>query len=205
MLRRTWLRVLAGVIAFGPATARRVSARTAGDQTAVVDWPASQLAMLRALAEVGLPTSLDAAARGRVVTAFVTWHRGYREGADRGHGYGSGRLAPVTGPAPARQYPPQFAALDREAANAGAASFAAAPLDIRRGLVERALNDPQRVQNLPASPTGANLVADFLGFYFNSPEAWDQAYRAAIRRDSCRSLDGSDRRPAPLAGGRGPL
>jgi hypothetical protein len=163
-------------------------------------FTAAETATLKAIAEVVLPSALDRAARDRVVTAFVNWVRGYREGADRGHGYGSSTLSQPTGPSPAGRYPAQFAALDKAAAARGAASFAALALDGRRALVEAALNEPQPVPRLPARPTGANLAADFMGFYFTSGDAWDLAYRANIGRDRCRSLDGSDRAPVPLRG-----
>ena len=63
------------------------------------------------------------------------------------------------------------------------------------------LNEPARVMAMPARPNGANLVADFMGYFFSSAEASDLAYDAAIGRDSCRGLDGSERAPQPL--GRG--
>jgi hypothetical protein len=158
----------------------------------------ANLAALRGIAEVALPTALDGPAREDVVTAFAVWIRNYREGADRGHGYGSSTLAQPTGPSPALRYPSQFEALDRAAAAQGAASFAALPRNARRAVVEAALNDPKPVQRLPTRPTGSNLVADFIGFYFTSDAAWNLAYRADIGRDRCRSLDGSDRPPAPI-------
>jgi hypothetical protein len=58
------------------------------------------------------------------------------------------------------------------------------------------------VNRLPARPTGANLVADFMGLYFNSGDAWDLCYHAEIGRDRCRALDGSDQPPPPFGGGR---
>jgi hypothetical protein len=62
-------------------------------------------------------------------------------------------------------------------------------------VIEAALSTPQPVANLPARPTGANLVADFMGFYFNSPDATDLAYQRAIMRDTCRGLPGSEKEP----------
>ena len=106
-----------------------------------------------------------------------------------------------TGPSPAARYPPQFAALDDLAKAHGAASFSALPLDQRRAVIEETLTLPQRVTNLPARPNGASLVGDFMGYYFASPGAYDLAYNAAIGRDLCRTLDGSDRPPAPLGKG----
>ena len=197
MKRRALLKSLAAVVTARPLTGLRL-----WGQTQPITDP--EAATLKAIAEVVLPSSLDRAARDRVVTAFVMWVRGYREGADRGHGYGSSSLSQPTGPSPAARYPAQLVALDKAAIARGAASFAALPLDGRRALVEAALNEPQPVQRLPTRPTGANLVADFMGFYFTSGDAWDFAYRAAIGRDRCRSLDGSDRAPSPLGVNRGP-
>src|SRR5262245_3801790 len=177
MHRRALLQSLAAVV-----TARGLGLRAQAPP--ITD---AHAASLRAIAEVVLPSSLDRSARDEVVVAFVRWVRGYREGADRGHGYGSSTLSQPTGPSPAGRYPDQFAAPDTAAAARGAASFAALPLDARRGIVEAALNEPQPVQRLPNRPTGANLVADFMGFYFTGGEAWDLAYRADIGRDRCRT------------------
>jgi hypothetical protein len=160
----------------------------------------AETATLKAIAEVVLPSALDRAARDRVVASFVAWVRGYREGADRGHGYGSPTLSQPTGPSPAATYPGQLAAIDRAAEASGAKSFAALSVADRRVLIEAALNAQPVVQRLPARPTGANVIADFMGFYFSSGDAWDLAYRARIGRDRCRTLDGSDRAPSPLGG-----
>jgi hypothetical protein len=109
-------------------------------------------------------------------------------------------LSQPTGPAPARNYPAQLAALDGLATAGGAKSFAALSVDDRRVLIERVLNAPPVVQRLPPRPTGVNVIADFMGFYFTSGDAWDFAYNARIGRDRCRTLDGSDRAPSPLRG-----
>ena len=45
-----------------------------------------------------------------------------------------------------------------------------------------------------------HLVADFMGFYFNSSDAWDLSYQAEIDSDRCNGLDGSDQPPPPLRG-----
>jgi hypothetical protein len=156
-----------------------------------------EIATLNAIAEVVLPSVLAVEEREAVVMTFVLWHRNYREGADRGHGYGSSTLAQPSGAPPAARYPQQFAALDASAKAEGAATFAALPVAARRRLVEAALNTPQPVNRLPARPTGANLVADLMGMYFNSAPAWDLAYQAQIGRDACRTLDNSERAPAP--------
>ena len=194
-VRRTLLQSLAAVVVAPPLAGRVEDAQQA-------PFAAAQIAVLNAIADVVLPTALDAAARNDIVTRFVTWHRDYREGADRGHGYGSATLSQPTGPAPAARYPEQFAALDAAATQEGAATFAALTRDARRRVIEAALNTPQPVNRMPARPTGANLVADLMGFYFNSAPAWDLAYQAEIRRDACRSLEGSERAPAARRGAK---
>ena len=191
MKRRALLQSLAALVASRPLGGLKLFAQAP-------PITAAETATLRALAEVVLPSSLDRAARDRVVNNFVAWVRNYKEGADRGHGYGASTLSAPTGPSPAPRYPPQFEALDKAAVARGAASFAALAPDGRRAIVEAALNEPQPVQRLPNRPTGANLVADFMGSYFSSGDAWDVAYGAAIGRDRCRALDGSDRAPRSL-------
>jgi hypothetical protein len=151
-------------------------------------------ATLAAIAEVVLPSEADRAA---AVAAFVKWIADYKEGADTDHGYGNTRVR-STGPSPARNYPAQIAALDVAAKAKGAAGFVAATLDQRRAIVEAAIAEA-KVERLPARPTGAHIAADLMGHYFNSPAAADLCYRAAIGRDACRGLAGSENKPAPLA------
>lgn len=160
-----------------------------------------EIETLQAIAAVVLPKEIGAAAQRDAVTRFVRWVRNYRSGADRGHGYGASTLAAPTGPSPALRYPPQFAALHQAALDRGAKSFATLPADAQRAVVEDALNQPPPVARLPARPTGANLVADFMGLYFNSPEAYDLAYQRAIGKDQCRALAGSENLPGRRRGG----
>lgn len=151
-------------------------------------------AVLAAIAEVVLPSEADRAA---AVTAFTAWIAHYKEGADTDHGYGNTRVR-STGPSPARNYPAQIAALDAAAKRAGAVGFAAATLDQRRAIVEVAITEA-KIERLPVRPSGAHIAADLMGLYFNSPAASDLCYRAAIGRDACRGLAGSENKPAPLA------
>jgi hypothetical protein len=158
----------------------------------------AQITTLRGVAEVVLPSAVGREDRDRIVTAFVAWVRNYKEGAEMGHGYGSSTLRQPSGPSPAARYPAQFASLDDAAKTSGGASFAALSVDARRAVIEATLNSPQPVNRLPAQPTGQSLIADFMGFYFTSPDAWDLAYQAQIGRDKCRTLDGSDLPPSPF-------
>jgi hypothetical protein len=192
MRRRTLFQSLGALL-----LARPFARLTPGTQRPA-DLSTAQVTTLRAIADVTLPESIGADAREAVVDRFVAWVKNYREGADMGHGYGSSALRRPSGPSPALQYPGQFAALDAAAVALGAASFAALPGDRRRSIVEAHLNGPERVTRLPAAPTGANLVADFMGFYFNSPDAYDVCYGRDIGADRCRSLTGSEQEPARL-------
>jgi hypothetical protein len=192
MKRRTLFRSFAAVL-----LARPFSRLTLFAQRSPELLP-SEVTTLRALAEVTLPESIGADGREIVVDRFVAWVKYYREGADMGHGYGSSTLRRPSGPPPARLYPAQFAALDASARTAGTASFAALSKDGRRTIVEAALEAPDRVTRLPATPTGANLIADFMGFYFNSPDAYDVCYGRDIGADRCRSLTGSEQEPSRL-------
>jgi hypothetical protein len=154
-----------------------------------------------ALAETVLPSELDASGRADVVDAFLRWIRGYRAGAEMDHGYGFTRLR-RTGPSPADRYPVLLDRLDREAAlHTPGASFTALPAATRRALVEtwidRLNSDSRSDQALPARPAG-DPVLDLMVFYFRGSAANDLCYRAAIGRDDCRGLPGSEAQPVRL-------
>lgn len=177
---------------------RRGAIKTLGSVAAAV--PAFRLqaegldaAVLGAIAEVVLPAEAD---RPSAVDAFVRWVREYKEGADTDHGYGNTRVR-ATGPSPARNYAAQIAALDSAARAKNAGAFAGAPLALRRAIVEAAIADA-KVERLPARPNGGHIAADLMGHYFASSSASDLCYRAAIGRDQCRGLPGSEKAPAPL-------
>ena len=130
------------------------------------------------------------------MAAFTAWIANYKEGVDTDHGYGNTRLR-ATGPSPARNYAAQIAALDAAAKAKGAAGFAAASLEQRRAIVEAVIVEA-KIERLPARPAGAHIAADLMGHYFSSAAAQDLCYRAAIGRDACRGLPGSDKKPANL-------
>jgi hypothetical protein len=145
---------------------------------------------LVALADVVLPAESN---RKAAVGAFVSWLDHYKEGADTDHGYGVTRVR-ATGPSPSKNYAAQIAALDAAARSMGAPSFARAPLDQRRAIVEAAIAG-SKIDRLPARPAGGHIATDLMGHYFNSSAANDLCYRAAINRDACRGLVGSEGPP----------
>jgi hypothetical protein len=195
--RRALLKLTGAVVAWRPFARFKVLAQAPPAPAFTPD----QIKALGGIAEATLPSALDAEGRDNAVRKFVSWHVNYREGADMGHGYGNSTLRQRSGPAVWPRYAAQFAALDQAARAQGASSFDAAPAAVRRAVVETALNTPLPVTRMPARPTGANLVADFIGMYFNSAGAFDLAYQSAIGRDDCRDLDNSDQPPAPIKSG----
>lgn len=180
MKRRTLLQLLLALIAAVPAKVRLFAQ---GAPLAPADE-----ARLRTLADIVLPREIGTEGRARVVENFLQWLRDYRAGADTDHGYGFTRLR-RTAPSPATKYPSQLAALD---ARGG---------DLRLA-VEAAIAEA-KIERLPGRPDGGHVATDLMAFYFTSVEATDLAYGVAIGRDTCRGLEGSQNRPAPLVrGGR---
>jgi hypothetical protein len=190
MRRRVLLQLLGATIGSARVPIRvRAQAPTPADQ-----------ARIRSIAEAVLPEEIGAAEQDNVVTAFMTWLRDYKAGADTDHGYGMTRLRRLPA-SPAAKYPAQIEALET-AARARGKSFGDLPRDERRAILEAAIAGA-KIERLPGRPDGGHIATDLMGFYFNSIEANDLCYRASIGRDLCRGLDGSSERPAPLPrGGR---
>src|SRR5207244_12663363 len=111
LLRRTLIRWL-GALGLVPWRARGAAAEAR-------ELSPTERRTLRALGRAVLPRSLGAANCDAVVEHFESWLRDYREGADRGHGSGVGRLAAAPA-SPAASYPAQLAVLERAAHGHGA-------------------------------------------------------------------------------------
>ena len=76
--------------------------------------------------------------------------------------------------------------------------------DYGKRLLLDELGPDAKVERLSARPTGAHIATDLMGHYFGSSEANDLCYNAAIGRDACRGLAGSENAPAPRATTVGP-
>ncbi|GEM_PF-2018312 len=133
---------------------------------------------LRELANVVLPASLGRARIEQVAADFLVWIRDYRAGAEMPSGYGHPRTQ-VTPPDPSAHYAGQLAALGSP---------------MTRESVERAIADA-KVDRIPQRPDGRHVAADLLAFFFNSSLGEDFLYDAKIRRDDCRGLANSAKRP----------
>jgi hypothetical protein len=169
----------------------------AGTAAAPVGLASEGEAVLRALATAVLPASLGRARLSEITARFLAWVSGYREGAELDHGYGHTQLRSARG-SPAAAYGVQLAALDSAARAEGVAGFAALSLERQRALVEAALA-AAKVVDLPERPDGSHVAADLMAFFFRSAEANDLCYGAAIGRDDCRGLSGSEQPPKALA------
>jgi hypothetical protein len=188
MNRRTLFKLLAASAAW----IRAVGVRAFADPLAFTD---AQLTTLRAAARAVLPSSLGAKGADEVTDRFLRWHRGYKAGVDMDHGYGFTRLrsTPVS---PAAEYAKHLAELDA-LAREKAQTFAKLDIDAQRAIVTSVLS-AAKIDALPGRPNGRHIVADLMGFYFRSTEANDLCYEAAIGKDTCRRLAGSDQPPTPL-------
>ena len=100
------------------------------------------------------------------------------------HGYTASHACAPRGPSPAPTYLKQLAALRG---------------NIDAAVVEAALREAN-VADLPRMPGASHVAADLMAFYFRGSEANDLCYRAAIGRDQCRALAGSDNPPPTLKG-----
>jgi len=180
---------MAGTVAALPWLPRHARAESRGEPAAGSD------ATLLALAGAVLPESLGAERVREIANRFQTWLHAYRAGAELDHGYGHTRLQ-TTGDSPAAGHGRQLAALEA-AARAEGAAFARLPAVRQRALVAKALA-AAKITDLPERPDGRHVAADLLAFFFRSSEASDLCYGAAIGRDTCRGLPGSDEAPLRL-------
>ena len=154
-----------------------------------VTFPGARRDTLNELAATVLPSALGRTGSDDVAQQFVQWVREYRAGAAQSPGYGAPRIRfKAASPAPVYQ-----AQLEELAAGTLAGSD---PAERRRRL--SAAMDAAGVQDLTGIPDGRHVAADLMSFYFASPAAHDQAYRAAIGKDTCRTIADSGRVPAPL-------
>ena len=192
MKRRTLLQLLGALAAALPRPGRLFAQSS--------PLGPSDEARIRAVADVVLPDEIGASGREAAVKSFLAWVRDYRADAEGDHGYGFTRPR-RTGPSPAANYPAHLNALDDEARKRGR-SFVDLPLAERQGVVEAAIA-AAKIERLPARPDGGHIATDLMALYFRSVDANDLCYRAKIGRDTCRGLNGSTDRPAPLTtGGR---
>jgi hypothetical protein len=147
---------------------------------------AVQLEDLHDLASVVLPASLGRPRTDKIADDFVRWFTDYKSGAEVSSGYGNPRTQ-VIGPNPSTHYAGQLNQL------------ALAKLDgaAKRAAIEKALEDG-KIDRIPQRPNGKHVAADLLAYFYGSAEGEDFLYGVAIKRDDCRGLGDSGKRPPRL-------
>jgi len=155
-------------------------------------------ALLRAVADVTLPSELDASARERAVTEFERWLTEFTPVAERDHGYGTGDLT-YTGPDPAPGWRAQLEALDLESKQ----RFARGLAEIGTGERQRMVRAQLRRERgpLPGPAEAQHVALGLIAWWSMTPQATDLCYRARIGRETCRPLDRTGDEPAPLGQG----
>lgn len=153
---------------------------------------------LRALAEALLPSALGADRVRRVTRDFQGWLEGYRPGAERDHGYGTGVIEQLPSD-PRGAWGAQLAALDRAARDRFGTALVQLAVPRRRELVADAIAD-QRLERLPPPAAASHIAVALLAWFYGTPEATDLCYRARIGKTRCRPLAGAADRPVPLDG-----
>ncbi len=166
-----------------------ISLRGSRLRAQTTSFPGKHDSTLKELAATVLPESLGRAGTDAVAVQFIRWVREYRAGAEMQTGYGSTRIR-YKPASPAASYLQQ---LDQLSSGALAQSGMA---ERRQKIAEtlRAAN----IKDLPFVPDGAHIAADLMTFYFQSSEAADLAYQAAIGKDKCRTLRNSESVPGAL-------
>jgi hypothetical protein len=154
-------------------------------------WVRAQMlppqAQMRELAGVVLPASLGPARIDKVAADFLAWLRDYTAGAPMSSGYGFPRTQ-VVGPYPATHYAEQFYRLGLSGLDAAG----------KRAAVENALQET-KVDRVPPRPNGQHVATDLMAFFYGSSDGEDFLYGVAIKRDDCRGLEDSGKRPAKLS------
>ena len=154
-------------------------------------WVRAQMlppqAQMRELATVVLPASLGQTRIDKVAADFLEWLRDYKPGAPMPSGYGFPRTQ-VVGPYPATHYAEQFEQLGLSGLDASG----------KRAAVVKALQET-KIDRIPSRPNGRHVAADLMAFFYGSSDGEDFLYGVAIKRDDCRGLENSGKRPAALS------
>lgn len=202
--RRTFLKRSAAAvpaIALAPEAAAAIVAGTrlevdaAGAGATTLD-----AALLGALGRAVLPTSdLGADGVDAALGGFQDWLAAYEPVAELNHGYFSAEIR-YTPADPGPRWQAQLEALDAEARARHDAGFADLDVLAQRALLERSMGR-EGANGLPGPARADHVAVGLLAWFYASSEATDLCYRAAIRRQQCRGLEGVERRPPSTGGG----
>ena len=158
---------------------------------AQAQFPGPREKELREIAAAVLPESLGRKGTDAVADQFTRWVRDYKPGAEMGAGYGVTRIhrKPAS---PAGTYAAQLQQLS--------SAVTTGTLAARRQAIAASMKSVG-VRDIGNIPDGRHIASDLMTFFFQSPEANDLAYDAAVGKDQCRGIADSAPAPKPRKGG----
>ena len=154
-------------------------------------FPGPRTRELREIAAAVLPESIGRKSSDAVADQFIRWVRDYQPGAEMGGGYGITRINSKPA-SPAGTYIVQLEQLS--------ASVTTGTLTGKRQAIAASMQ-AAGVKELGNIPDGRHIASDLMTFFFQSPEANDLAYEAAVGKDQCRTIADSAQAPRPRKGG----
>jgi hypothetical protein len=190
MTRRSFVKLAVSAAVLSPLGRVNLVAQTSS-------LPDAAITTLRSLAPVVLPNALGRRSVEALTDRFLVWLGRYEPGVVMEHGYGHPRIR-RTPQSPAPRYIEQLKALEQAADRQHHQPFSRLAPDAKRAIIEAAFNEA-KVESLPSLPSGKHVAADLMAFYFQSSEANDHCYQAAIGRETCRPRSRVAARPRPLA------
>ncbi len=155
--------------------------------------------VLRALADVLLPSELGGAGLDAATAGFQAWVAAYRPAAEAEHGYGTDEIT-YTSPHPGPGWAAQLEALDLESRQRFTVGFAALDTSRRAGLA-RAMLTRERATAFPPPAEAHTVALGFLAWYYATPGASDLCHGADIGARTCRPLDRLPEKPVARAPG----
>ena len=148
--------------------------------------------LLRAVADVTLPSDLEDASREDAVQAFERWALDFEPVAELNHGYGTSEIR-YGPPDPVPAWQAQLDALELEAQKRMGSSFSALSISERRDLITG-----QGLDGGPALPSplqARHVAVALMAHWFASPEAVDRCYGRRIAERACRGIDTAPSEP----------
>ena len=153
--------------------------------------------LLDALAMLVLPRSaLGAAGIERVSGEFLDWLDAFDPVSELNHPYYSEEID-YGPPDPAPLWSAQLRALDIEARNRFEKSFLAINAGQQQYILERHLPD-NVPQDLPHAGDAPHVAFGLIAYFYATSEANDFCLNAKVKRQTCRGLETSLDKPAPL-------
>ena len=148
--------------------------------------------VLRAVAEVVLPSDLEDASREQAVQSFERWALEYEPVAELNHGYGTSEIR-YGPPDPGPGWQAQLEALDIEASRRTGSSFRELDIPQRQELIKRQGLDEG--SGLPNPLRARHVAVALMAHWFRSSEAVDLCYGRRIAERTCRGIDTAPSEP----------